>query len=197
MKDAWPVEAKGYGGRHYRGDNVDQNFDSYTTEFTFADGGKLILEGRCMSGCDNEFASYAHGTKGLAVISTSGHWPSKSRIYKGQAMERDNIVWDCGKEPPSHNPYQVEWDDLIAAVKEGKSYNEVERGTKAALVTAMGRFACHTGQKVTYDEMLNNSHAFAPDVDKLTMDSSAPIQADKDGKYPVPQPGITTNREYA
>ena len=133
-----------------------------------------------------------------AVISKVGHWPSKSRSIRGRRwIRKRQIVWDCGKEPPSHNPYQVEWDDLIAAVKEGKSYNEVERGTKAALVTAMGRFACHTGQKVTYDEMLNNSHAFAPDVDKLTMDSSAPIQADKDGKYPVPQPGITTNREYA
>src|SRR5918993_968772 len=38
MKDAWPIEAKGFGGRHYRGEFVDQNFDSYTTEFTFADG---------------------------------------------------------------------------------------------------------------------------------------------------------------
>src|SRR5262245_35673824 len=25
MKDAWPVEAKGYGGRHYRGGYIDQN----------------------------------------------------------------------------------------------------------------------------------------------------------------------------
>ncbi len=50
MKDAWPVEAQGNGGRHYRGNYIDQNFDSYSTEFTFADGSKLYLEvehGRC------------------------------------------------------------------------------------------------------------------------------------------------------
>ncbi|MGE3778799.1 MAG: Gfo/Idh/MocA family protein [Pirellulaceae bacterium] len=76
MKDAWPVEAKGFGGRHYRGEYVDQNFDTYTTEFTFADGSKLMLEGRCMPGCHQEFASYAHGSKGAAIISTSSHWPS-------------------------------------------------------------------------------------------------------------------------
>ena len=52
MKDAWPVEAKGYGGRHYRGDCVDQNFDSYAVEYTFADGAKLMLEGRNMPGCE-------------------------------------------------------------------------------------------------------------------------------------------------
>ena len=72
MKDAWPVKAQASGGRHYRGDNVDQNFDSYSVEYTFADGTKLFLEGRTMAGCHHEFASYAHGTKGSAVISTAG-----------------------------------------------------------------------------------------------------------------------------
>ena len=197
MKDAWPVVAKGYGGRHYRGDYVDQNFDTYTTEYTFADGAKLVLEGRGMSGCDNEFASYAHGSKGSAVISQSGHWPSKARMFKGQDMSRKNIIWDCGEEPKEDNPYQVEWDDLLAAVKQGKTYNEVERGAQASLVTAMGRFACHTGRVVTYEEMLEHTHEFAPEVDKLTMDGTSPLQADKDGRYPIPQPGLNTNREYA
>ena len=36
----------------------------------------------------------------------------------------------------------------------------------------------------------------APDLDKLTADSPAPLQAGPDGKYPVPQPGITKKREY-
>jgi predicted dehydrogenase len=197
MKDAWPVVAKGYGGRHFRGDYVDQNFDTYTTEYTFEDGAKLILEGRGMSGCDNEFASYAHGSKGSAVISQSGHWPSKARMYKGQNMSRSNIIWNCGDEPKEDNPYQVEWDDLLAAIKQDRSYNEVERGAQASLVTAMGRFACHTGQAVTYEQMLNHSHELAPDVDKLTLDGPAPLVANSEGKYPVPHPGLSTNREYA
>jgi hypothetical protein len=36
----------------------------------------------------------------------------------------------------------------------------------------------------------------APDVDKFTMDSAAPLIADANGRYPVPQPGIVTTREY-
>ena len=60
----------------------------------------------------------------------------------------------------------------------------------------MGRMAAHTGQEITFEQMLNCEHEFAPDVDKLTMDSPAPLQADANGKYPVPQPGIVTNREY-
>src|SRR5262249_23068583 len=73
MKDAWPPQAKAGGGRHYRSNAIDQNFDTYSVEYTFADGTKLYLEGRNIPGCHQEFASYAHGTKGSAVISTSGH----------------------------------------------------------------------------------------------------------------------------
>ena len=58
------------------------------------------------------------------------------------------------------------------------------------------RLAAHTGQVVTYDQMLKHEHEFAPDVDKLTMDSPAPVRADSQGKYPVPEPGIKKNREY-
>jgi hypothetical protein len=44
--------------------------------------------------------------------------------------------------------------------------------------------------------MLNHEHEFAPNVDKLTEDGPAPVMPGPDGKYPVPQPGIITNREY-
>ncbi len=84
MKDAWPVKASASGGRSNRGNNIDQNFDHYSVEYSFADGAKLFLEGRCINGCKQEFASYAHGTKGSAVISSAGHTPSNCRIYKNQ-----------------------------------------------------------------------------------------------------------------
>jgi len=57
--------------------------------------------------------------------------------------------------------------------------------------------AAHTGQEITLDEMINCQHEFAPDIDKLTLDSEAPLKANKDGKYPIPLPGLVKNREYA
>jgi hypothetical protein len=60
----------------------------------------------------------------------------------------------------------------------------------------MGRMACHTGQEITYDQILQSDHEFAPTIDKLTMDSPAPVLARPDGKYPVPAPGLVTKREY-
>lgn len=194
MKNAWPVEAKGYGGRHYRGDYVDQNFDQYTVEYTFADGAKLMLEGRGMINCTNEFASYCHGSKGSARISTAGHWPSRCRIYKAQKMTDDEVAWQCDKE--TYNPYQTEWDDLMNAIRQDKPYNEAKRGAEASLVTSMGRMACHTGRTVTFDQILNCEHEFAPDLESLVLGGPAPLIADAEGKYPIPAPGIKTTREY-
>jgi predicted dehydrogenase len=194
MKNAWPVEAKGAGGRHFRNDYVDQNFDSYSVEYTFDDGSKLMLNGRTVPNCHNEFASYAHGTKGSAVISTSGHSPAKCRIYRGQKMTNEHLVWKCQAKEPT--PYDLEWEHLIEAIRQDRPYNEVERGVKASVVTSMGRMACHTGQVVKYDEMLNCEHEFAPGLELLTRESQPPLLPDANGKYPVPQPGIIVDREY-
>jgi len=194
MKGAWPIEAHATGGRHYRGDAVDQNFDNYSVEYTYPDGTKLFYYGRNITGCQGGFSSYAHGTKGSAVISTSGHTPGRVRTYKGHKMEKADLIWAFPQ--PEQSPYQLEWDDLIDAIRQDKPYNEAKRGAEASLVSSMGRMAAHTGQIVTYDQALNCEHEFAPDVDKLATDSPAPVHAGPDGKYPVPQPGILKQREY-
>ena len=194
MKGAWPVKAQATGGRHYLRKCVDQNLDNYAVEYTFADGTKLFLYGRSMAGCYSESASYAHGSKGSAIISTSGHTPGKCRTFTGQDFDKKNQLWAFPQ--PEKSPYQLEWDDLIDAIRQDKPYNEAQRGAEASLVTSMGRMAAHTGRIVTWDEMLKHDHEFAPDVDKLTANSPAPLLAGPDGRYAVPQPGIVTAREY-
>jgi predicted dehydrogenase len=194
MKDAWPINAKASGGRHYRGNYIDQNFDTYSVEYTFADGAKLFLEGRTMSGAHNEFASYAHGARGSAVISANGHTPARCRISRTQNPTNNaDVTWRANRDEP--DPYQLEWDHLMDAIRNNRPHNEVARGAEASLITAMGRMAAHTARVITRDQMLNCQHEFAPQVDRLTMDSPAPLQM-VDGRYPVPQPGILTTREF-
>jgi predicted dehydrogenase len=206
MKGAWPVEAHAVGGRHYRRDSLDQNFDTYSVQYTYPDGTKLYFDGRNMAGARDEFASYAHGTKGSAVISTLSHAPGMVRIYKGYNIPRvnsrkelplpedPNLLWAFPQ--PERSPYQLEFDNLLAAIRENKPHNEVKRGAEASLVASMGRMAAHTGQIVTFDQILNCPHEFAPDVDKLTPDGPPPLVAGPDGKYPVPEPGVKKDREY-
>ncbi|MCA9138328.1 MAG: Gfo/Idh/MocA family oxidoreductase [Planctomycetales bacterium] len=194
MKNAWPERAIACGGRHYRGDAVDQNFDVYSIEYTFADGAKLFVDGRTMPGCKREFASFGHGTKGSAVISTASHTPAKARIYSDQAMDKSKLVWEYPQPEP--NPYQLEWDDLIAAVRNDTPYNEVERGVMASAVTSMGRMAAHTGQEITLEQFMKHDHEFGPGIDSLTLDSDSPLMPNAQGKYNVPMPGLVKNREY-
>jgi predicted dehydrogenase len=199
MKNDWPIQAQALGGRHYKTNAegqpfVDQNFDTYSVEYTFKDGSKYFFDGRCMNGADEIYSSYVHGTKGIAVASRYSDCGGPSAIYKGQNVDPANVVWQS--EDDNTNPYQNEWDELMAAIRDDKPYNEVERGVQASLVTSMGRMAAHTGRTITYDDILNNGNEFAPGLDKLTKDTPAPLQPDADGVYPKPRPGINTKTEY-
>jgi predicted dehydrogenase len=197
MKNAWPVSAQGVGGRHYKVNDagvpfVDQNFDSYGIEYTFGDGTKLLFDGRCIQGAATIYTSFMHGTKGCAIGSRLGDCGAPSSTYKGLAATPDNKIWQSTNRDA---PYQNEWDDLMDAIVNNKPYNEVKRGVEASLVTSMGRMAAHTGQEITFDEMLNSDHEFAPGIDKITADSPAPVISDAKGMYPQPEPG-RKRREY-
>jgi len=201
MKNAWPVKAQALGGRHYRTNPagvtyVDQNFDVYAVEYTFADGSTFLFDGRCMTGCSEFYASYAQGSKGMAVVSKSGDCGLPSSLHQGQIPERANLLWESQVNPNDRNPYKNEWKDLMNAIRNDQPYNEAQRGAEASMVTSMGRMAAHTGRVITYDAMLNSTHEFAPEIAQLTMTGPAPLVADAQGRYPVPQPGIITDREY-
>jgi predicted dehydrogenase len=201
MKNAWPVKAQAVGGRHYRMSPdgkpaIDQNFDAYSVEYTFADGAKLICDGRCIAGCENIYSSYAHGTKGSAVVSKAGDCGPPSSIYKDQSLSSASKTWESDIAPDQRNPYQNEWNDLVEAIRNDKPYNEARRGVEASVVSSLGRKAAHTGVEITYDAMLNSPEEYAPGADKFTMDSPAPVKCDAEGKYPIPMPGILTDKEY-
>ena len=201
MKNAWPVKAQALGGRHYKlGPDgvayVDQNFDTYSVEYTYSDGTKFFFDGRCIKGCEEIYNSSLHGTKGMAIASKSGDCGGPSSIYKGQSATVANLVWESKVSPEEKDPYQNEWNDLMDAIRDGKAYNEVKRGVEASLVSSMGRMAANTGREITFDQMLQCEHEMAPGIEKFTMDSAAPLVAGANGRYPVPQPGIVTKREY-
>jgi predicted dehydrogenase len=201
LKGSWPIKAQALGGRHYRQSPegvtyVDQNLDTYSVEYTYADGSKFLFDGRCINGCNDIYSSYLHGTKGFAIASKSGDCGMPSSIHSSQNADRSNMLWQSQVPRDQQNPYQNEWNDLVDAVRGNQAYNEVKRGVEASLVTSMGRMAAHTGQEITFDQMLNCPHEMAPGLDKLTMDSPAPLTADANGRYPVPQPGIVKDREY-
>jgi predicted dehydrogenase len=197
LKNAWPIKATGVGGRQFKqtdkGENyIDQNFDNYAVEYTYPDGTKMFFEGRSVPGAEVMYSSYIHGTKGFAIASRNKDCDGPSAIYKSQMEDPTKLVWESTDKS---NPYQNEWDALIDAIRKDKFYNEVKRGVEASLATSMGRMACHTGQTITAEQMLNSDHEFAPGLDTLTKDSPPPVKPDANGMYPQPEPGLK-KREY-
>jgi predicted dehydrogenase len=200
MKNQWPVKAQALGGRQYRSSPegimyVDQNFDTYSVEYTYSDGTKFFFDGRTIPGCEQIYSSYMHGTKGSGIASKEGDCGQPSSLYASQDLTT-KMLWESKVKPEEQDPYQNEWNDLVDAIRDDRPYNEVQRGVEASLVSNMGRMAAHTGREVTYEQILNSDFEMSPNTDKFTMNSPAPLVADANGRYPVPQPGIVTSREY-
>jgi len=201
MKNAWPVKAQGLGGRHYKKnadsiEYVDQNFDTYAVEYTFADGAKMYMDGRGIFGAQPVYKSWAQGTKGIAVVARANDCTGPSSTYKGQNPAAENRLWQSEVPREFNDPYKNEWIALLDAIRNDKPHNEVKRGVEASVVCNMGRLSAHTGQEISFDEALNHDHQYSPNTDKLTADGPSPLMPDANGRYPIPQPGQFKNREY-
>lgn len=186
IKDAWPASAHGIGGRIANSRECGQNLDSYAIEYTFPDGTKALVNGRYLPKCHNEFATYVHGTKCAGQFCVWGASPVLTRTYKDQRITPDNVAW---KSKPEVNPWQMEWNVLLDAIRNDRPHNEAQRAAYADLASIMGRAAVHSGKVITWEEALASKFAFCPDVAGLTADSPAPVHADAQGRYPAPIPG--------
>src|SRR5690606_12870088 len=79
------------------------------------------------------------------------------------------------------NPYVVEHQNLIAAIRAGSRLNEGVRVAESTLTAIMGRMSAYTGQEVTWEQALNSK-----------LDLSPPEYAFGDLPVrPVPEPGRT------
>jgi hypothetical protein len=149
-----------------------------------------------MNNCKEIYSSYAHGSKGSAIISSGGDCGLPSKLFKTQGQAAGDLLWESNVPGPEQDPYLNEWNDLIDAIRNDKPYPETERGVFASAVSSLGRAAAHTGLEITLEEFMNSSREYAPDLDKLTMDSPAPLRSDASGRYPIPEPGMKHDAEY-
>jgi myo-inositol 2-dehydrogenase / D-chiro-inositol 1-dehydrogenase len=184
-KNSWPVSVQGMGGRQTRKE-PDQLFDHYGAEYTFADGTRLMAQGRHIANSFEFFGDVIQGAKGSAVL---GEGIPNPQLFKGHNRTPENLIWSY--KGPKCDAYQYEHDLLFDAIRNNKPYNETERCAKTCLTAIMGRMACESGKQITWDEAMNSERVLAPDLEQFTMDSQPPVAPSKEGAYPVAMPGET------
>lgn len=174
IMDDYPTEAYGMGGRIYRTDKkYGEIYDHHAVEFVYGDGNtRMYSQCRHIPRCWNSVTEHAHGTKGFADVS-------------GYRIESGTEKWQYREK--EKNPYQVEHDNLFAAIRNDTPYNEAENGAKSTLTSIMGRYATYSGKKVTWAEALNSDVVLFPK--DLAWDAQPPVMPNSDGVYPVVIPG--------
>jgi len=173
-----PVEAQGMGGRQVRkGSLYGEIFDHHAVEFTYANGVKLFSFCRHIPDCWNSFSQHVVGSKGSADL--IGHGDTVLQV-KGQ----EPVTWKR-----NHDGHQIEHDDLFAAMRAGKPYNECDVATASTMTAILGRMASYSGKVVTWDEGLNSQVDLAPE--RLAWDALPRSLPDDEGQYACAMPGKT------
>ena len=99
MKNAWPVKAQALGGRHYSRTPTACPTSIRTSTPTrwntpSPTARRMIMDGRCMNGCNDIYASYAHGSKGIGHrLQVAAIAAAPPCIFKGQNPQRANMIW--------------------------------------------------------------------------------------------------------
>ena len=76
--------------------------------------------------------------------------------------------------------YQTEHDEFFANIRKGQRHSDEEWMVRSTMFGLVGRMAAYTGQKLTYDEVMNSGEKLVPDV----IDWNAPLPV-----HPMPIPG--------
>jgi len=178
VKRGTPIRAQGQGGRQVRtGPDHGEIFDHHFVEFEYEDGSRVLSQCRHMPDCMNRVSEGFHGTNGTAP-------------RPGVILSRSGQVLFKHDDENDPNPYQVEHDELFAAINAGDyKYADAKRGVEATMTAILGRMATYSGQVVEWDEALNSELSLMPE--RFAWDAPPPVLPDEHGRYVIPTPGVT------
>jgi myo-inositol 2-dehydrogenase / D-chiro-inositol 1-dehydrogenase len=170
-----PLRCHGLGGRSTMTDMIYGNvFDHHSVIYHYANGVRLYAFCRTTTGCYDEYSSILLGTKGQASVMACRISGETNWRWQGQA-----------------DPYQIEHDQLFAAIRSGNPINNGDYMNRSTLVSIMGQISCYTGEQITWDRIQASDFHYAPKPEDCRDGMEPPVVPGPDGSYPVFKPGVT------
>lgn len=150
--DAHPLRACAVGGRQARtGPEFGHIYDHFAVDFEYPHGRFALSMARQQPGTSERVEEQIHGTEGVM------------RLAPGSAEVRGAQPWHF--EGPNPNPYIVEMEDLLRAIRSGARINETKAIAESTLSAIMGRMAAYTGRDISWDEALKHELDLRPPPD--------------------------------
>ncbi len=167
MGDVAPIAARASGGRAQRSDDGNV-YDHYDVVYEYPGGVMCHVAQRQFQGTFNEVVDRVYCEKGTLE--------APDRVLTKDPSGK--ITWAFrGKED---NMYQICHNEWFAAIRAGKELNSGEYMANSTMLGLLGREAAHSGQRITWDQLLASNQDLAPDEFKLSDAHPVP---------PVPVPG--------
>lgn len=170
-----PESAVGFGGRVRR--LTGDQYDFFSVDFDYGSGVASHSMSRQIDGCANSLGEQVMGTDGYTNCKNTIYYPDGTIKWEyDYPKNRDGKSTGIVKV----SPYVQEHIHLVTAIRANQQVVEAERLAVSTLTAIMGRTAAYTGQKVTWDDMLNSTEKLGPDKYEM-----GPVEMD----FPVPLAG--------
>ncbi|HEY3862321.1 MAG TPA: Gfo/Idh/MocA family oxidoreductase [Verrucomicrobiae bacterium] len=149
MNDQLPEKAVAVGGRQIpsAGGNI---FDHFEVNYSFPGEARGFLGSRQQNDCANDNTATILGTKG----------DGRELGFAGLPFITGDNAWRY--QGPRPNMYQIEHNELFAAIRSGKPMNDGVRMAHTTLAAIMGRMAAYTGKEITWQMALNSQEKLVP-----------------------------------
>ena len=179
MGDVPPATCYGLGARMQRTEQPEYGdiYDSMASVFEYPNGTTFYSYCRQQDGCWGENQAYFAGTKGFARI-----------LGRGRITDLDGkVVYE--QQPVSSDMYTLEHIELYKSIR-GKidTINNGDYMAKATMMGILGREACYSGARMTWDEAFNSDKSYAPSD---YTENGVPVNVpDEQGRLKVQIPGL-------
>lgn len=144
--EALPIAAFGSGGRAQR-DDMGDVWDHYQVIYELPDRKQATISTRQWKNCHVDISNRTICEKGTLVTPYRPRFEGQTRWrYSGEAS----------------NMYKQTHKELFADIRSGTPRQTLEQAANKTLITIMGRTAAHTGQRITWEEILKDTTSLTP-----------------------------------